>query len=225
MKKKLLGFCLSGVMVITVVATGIAYAANIAIKNYTYNDGVVIRNEHGNHSQKKWDASIFTEIKSEYDVEMKKIDSRSSVVQKQTALKNAEALLDAMTEELQNQVASSKTEQEEKKVQEEYIKDEYIRLGQIRTELYPLNEKEEIVKKATALREQIEWEKSINEDNESMLLVLNVISNDVDNILKEIENAEIKTLDEFETARNALFEKRTELEKSSGITHLSENDI
>lgn len=225
MKKKLFVLCLSGVLAVTAALSGLAYASNIAIKNYSYKDGVVVHNEHGNHIEKSWNVESLNEIQNDYNLEMKNINAKASVAKKKVALKNAEALLDSMTEELHNQTATSEKEKSQKINKEQYIKSEYVRLGKIHNELYPLNEQDEILKKATALKEQLNWEKTIYADNEDMQAVLNELLIDVDLIINDIESDKIKTLDEFEAERNALFEKRTELEKSSGIIHLSENDI
>lgn len=226
--KKLLILSLAGIMIISSVCTVMAYNN---ILPYAIDSGKIIFEQHGNHKSTNWNFDKISQIKNDYEKELKTLSSsEKSKTERKVALENAEKVIEALAAELYDQVPKTKTEEAQKKAQEIYVKEQSKKLGRMKKEIFPQDEEKELLENAASLKEGINFEKAVyqNSDDENSAIIipiLNRILAEAESLYSDVEAGKIKSLDEFKEKRDAIFELRTELEINAGIQHISENEI
>lgn len=226
MKKKML-WGLVSLVVISSVGTVFAYN----VLPYSKSNGkVIVCEQNGHHKMKTFDMDQISQIRGDYQTEIAAIDSSSSFTEKKVALENAEKILESLKEELYDQEVVTKSDEQKKQEQEVFIKQQYVELGNIRNELFPVNEKEEMLNQANYLKEQVLFEKSFYQDSDDavaskMLPILNKIQKESDKLYEDVKNDVINSMDEFNSQRDKIFILRTELENEAGLEHLGKDEI
>lgn len=226
MKKKML-WGLVSLVVISSVGTVFAYN----VLPYSKSNGkVIVCEQNGHHKMKTFDMDQISQIRGDYQTEIATIDSSSSLTEKKVALENAEKILESLKEELYDQEVVTKSDEQKKQEQEVFIKQQYVELGNIRNELFPVNEKEEMLNQANYLKEQVLFEKSFYQDSDDavaskMLPILNKIQKESDKLYEDVKNDVINSMDEFNSQRDKIFIFRTELENEAGLEHLGKDEI
>lgn len=226
MKKKMLWGIVSLVVISSV---GTVFAYNVL--PYSKSNGkVIVCEQNGHHKMKTFDMDQISQIRGDYQTEIAAIDSSSSLTEKKVALENAEKILESLKEELYDQEVVTKRDEQKKQEQEVFIKQQYVELGNIRNELFPVNEKEEMLNQANYLKEQVLFEKSFYQDSDDavaskMLPILNKIQKESDKLYEDVKNDVINSMDEFNSQRDKIFILRTELENEAGLEHLGKDEI